>query len=78
MKSLEKTAKIIASLGAIILGLMTFNLDLIGKLGVGVISSIIYAVIGLSGILALLNILTQKNKWKEEKWQALRKHLHLY
>lgn len=62
MKNLEKIAKIIASLGAIILGLMTFNFDLIGKLGVGVISTIIYAVIGLSGILTLFNILTQRKK----------------
>ena len=62
MKSLEKTAKIIASLGAIILGLMAFKFDLIGILGVGVVSTIIYAVIGLSGIITLLNILTQKNK----------------
>ena len=62
MKNLEKTAKIITSLGAIILGLMTFNFDLIGRLGVGVISTIIYAVIGLSGILTLFNILTQRKK----------------
>lgn len=54
MESLEKIIKIIASLGAIILGLMAFNFDLIGKLGVGVVSTIIYAVIGLSGILTLI------------------------
>ncbi len=57
MKGLEKTAMVLSALGAILLGLMTFNYDLIGSLIPSeIISQIIYALVGLSGIWALVKI----------------------
>jgi len=58
MSGLEKTAKIIAALGAIDLGLMAFNYELVGSLldASGIVAKIIFAIVGLSGIWALVKI----------------------
>ncbi|MAH07421.1 DUF378 domain-containing protein [Candidatus Pacearchaeota archaeon] len=57
MKGLEKTAMVLSALGAILLGLMTFNYDLIGSLvGANIVATIIYALVGLSGIWALVKV----------------------
>lgn len=54
MKGLDKTTKVIAALGAIDLGLMTFmDADLVASIpGVG--ATIVYAIVGLAGIYALV------------------------
>ncbi|MBT4166443.1 DUF378 domain-containing protein [archaeon] len=57
MRGLNKTAKVIAALGAIDLGLMTFDYELVGSLiGAGIFAQIIYAIVGLAGIWALVKI----------------------
>jgi len=51
----DKWATVIAALGAIDLGLLTFNYDLVGGIG-GVTATIIYAIVGLSGIWVLVKV----------------------
>ncbi len=54
MAGLEKTAMVIAALGAINVGLMTFNYDLLGNFLTGIVGTIVYAIVGLAGIWALV------------------------
>ena len=56
MAGLEKTAMVIAALGAINVGLMTFNYDLLGSFLSGIVGTIVYAIVGLSGIWALVKV----------------------
>jgi uncharacterized membrane protein YuzA (DUF378 family) len=58
MKGLNKTTKVIAALGAIDLGLMAFNYEVVGSLldVSGTFAKIIFAIVGLSGIWALVKI----------------------
>ncbi|MBT4135360.1 DUF378 domain-containing protein [archaeon] len=58
MKGLEKTAMVLSALGAIDLGLMLFDYELVGKLlgGVTYLPEVVYALVGLSGIWALVKI----------------------
>ena len=51
----EKTALVIAALGAIDIGLMTFGFEIVESIGLtGITAQIIYAVVGLTGIYALV------------------------
>ena len=54
MQGLEKTAKVISALGAIVLGLSPW-VSVLGSLS-GVVGNIVYAIIGLSGIWALVKV----------------------
>ena len=57
MSGLDKTAKIIAALGAIDLGLIAFGFEIVEKVGLtGIIAQIIYGVVGLAGLWALYKI----------------------
>ena len=58
MTGLEKTATILAAIGAINWGLFSFNWNLIEKtLGAGsIIGNIIYWLIGLSGLWLLVKV----------------------
>ena len=57
MQGLHKTAKVLAALGAIDLGLLTFNYELVGRIiGDNVFAKIIYALVGLSGLWLLVKI----------------------
>ena len=58
MQGLHKTAKVLAALGAIDLGLMTFNYELVGSVldSTGIVARIIYALVGLSGLWLLVKI----------------------
>ena len=56
-KAWEKVVLVIAALGAIDLGLMTFGYEIVGAVGLtGITAQIIFAIIGLCGIWALVKI----------------------
>jgi len=53
----EKTALVIAALGAVDLGLNVFDYELVNSLiGAGITANIIFAVVGLCGIWALVKV----------------------
>jgi len=58
MKALEKIAMVLAALGAIDLGLMTFGYEIVGSVldATGIFAKIIFAIVGLSGIWALVKV----------------------
>lgn len=58
MEGLEKTAKVLAALGAIDLGLFAFGYEVVGLVldNTGIIAKIIYGIVGLSGLWALVKI----------------------
>jgi len=55
MKGLEKTAKVLAALGAVAFGLRVFNFEVMEAVGMstGAVGKIIFAIVGLSGLWAL-------------------------
>jgi len=57
MSGLDKTAKVVAALGAVDLGLMAFGFEVVESVGLtGITGQIIYGIVGLAGIWALVKI----------------------
>jgi len=58
MNGIDKTAKVIAALGAVDLGLMAFDFELVGSVldSTGIVAKIIFGIVGLAGIWALVKI----------------------
>ena len=58
MSVIEKIAMVIAAIGAIDVGLMVLNFELVASVmdPTGIVAKIIFAIVGLSGIWALVKV----------------------
>jgi len=54
MKWYEKTAMVLSALGAISLGLIVLNVDVVGIIPNDIAMNVVYVIVGLSGIWALV------------------------